>query len=255
MTLDEMFSELKENGYIDANLMIDREKLEEGETTQHKDGMYIKENGKIIPLEKSKYRGENRKTDEEKKARKEPIKITEKLTFNKPKSLTECHTFKNSLIEAKVSCDKKIAWRVDTTHKAGDYKSDLICISKNGSVAAVTTDGDIISVCTNQKVYQKGLGSQLIQDAVKNGGKKLDSFDGNFEFYVHNGFEPISWCYFEKEHAPDGWNEYRDKKEPVIFFKYVGIGNVKNTDLADFYYYNKPAKGYDEAKEQREKEM
>ena len=232
MTLDEMFKNIKENGYIDANLIIDREKLEEGETTQHKDGMYIKENGKIIPLEKSKYRGENKKADEEKKSTKKTIKITEKLTFNKPKSLTECHTFKNSLIEAKASCDKKIAWRVDTTHKAGDYKSDLICTSKNGSVAAVTKDGDIISVCKNQNDKTKG--KELLAKAVKAGGTKLDSFDGNFGFYTKCGFEPVSWCYFEKEHAPKGWNEYRDKKEPVIFFKYVGIGNVKKYGFSRF---------------------
>lgn len=255
MILDEMFNSLKQKGYIDANLIIDRTKLEEGETTQHIDGMYIKENGKIIPLRKSKYRGENKRSEEEKRGRKSGSKTMEKLTFQRPKTLTECHNFKNTLIEAKASCDKKIAWRVDTTHEASDYKDDLICTSKNGSVAAVTTDGDIISVCTNGKNKIRGMGAEIIKEAVKNGGKKLDSFDGNFKFYVNNGFEPISWCYFEKEYAPEGWNEYRDKKEPVIFFKYVGIGNVKNTDLADFYYYNKPAKGYDEAKEQREKEM
>jgi hypothetical protein len=255
MTLDEMIMDLKEKGFISNKpLTTDRAKLREGETTQHKDGMYIKENGKIIPLAKSSHRGENKEQAKE-KSRKGGSKVTEKLTFQKPKNLEECRNFKTNLINAKASCDKKIAWRVDTTHKSIDYKNDLVCTSKNGSVAAVTKDGDVISVCANQKVRQKGLGTQLIQDCVKNGGKKLDSFDGNFEFYVNCGFEPVSWCYFEKEYAPDGWNEYRDKKEPVIFFKYVGVGNVKNTDLADFYYYNKPAKGYDEAKAQREKEM
>lgn len=42
--------------------------------------------------------------------------------------------------------------------------------------------------------------------AVANGGKTLDSYDGNIGFYMKCGFEPISACRFNPNYA-DGWQE------------------------------------------------
>ena len=98
-------------------------------------------------------------------------------------------------------------------------------------------------------------GSQLLASAVKAGGKKLDSYSGNFDFYVKNGFEPISWCKFDEKYAPEGWKKDIDKPEPIIFFKYVGIGNVKNTDAEEFYKNIKFSTDYDEAQFVRDAEV
>lgn len=62
-------------------------------------------------------------------------------------------------------------------------------------------------------------GHELLEEAVKAGGKKLDSFDGNFAFYLRNGFEPVSWTAFDENYAPKGWEKGKNDPEPVIFFK------------------------------------
>lgn len=126
-------------------------------------------------------------------------------------------------------------------------------ISKNGSVATVTSDGDIISVCANKSTRPTDNSKGLLEYAVREGGVKLDSFDGNYGFYRHCGFEPVSWCDFVEEFAPTGWKKSY-KKERIIFFKYTGKqSKYKKKD--DFYTAVKPSKDYDAAKYKRDKEL
>lgn len=91
--------------------------------------------------------------------------------------------------------------------------------------------------------------------AVQNGGNKLDSYSGNHGFYVKCGFEPISWCEWNDEYAPDDWDESIAKREPVIFYKYVGKGKVKYTNLSDFLSEVRPSEDYDTACEVRNNNM
>lgn len=96
-------------------------------------------------------------------------------------------------------------------------------------------------------------GSDLLRMAVSNGGRKLDSFSGNYDFYVRNGFEPVSWTPFNKEYAPRDWKEGRDLEEPVIFFKYTG----KKTNLSEDEFYSKvkPHSEYDDAMRERDNKL
>lgn len=155
-------------------------------------------------------------------------------------------------------------WKVDDTHTARDYNKEAKCWilgDKAGSVA-VKKDGDIISVCSGGKT--KGMGAKLLEFAVAQGGNKLDSFDGNFGFYVKQGFEPISWTPFNREYAPKGWQE-KYGEQHVIFFKYVGKENVSKEWLGDseeslklFYSKVKPFEGedgYDNAMKFRDERM
>ena len=104
-------------------------------------------------------------------------------------------------------------------------------------------------------------GKELLDMAVKAGGKKLDSFSGNFGFYVTNGFEPVSWTPFDLKYKPSGWNAKRDKQEPVIFFKYTGKKYKKHTTAfwevreQNFYKKVKASKDYDTAMAVRDKEV
>jgi hypothetical protein len=93
-------------------------------------------------------------------------------------------------------------------------------ITPGGSVAAVTTDGDIVSVCSMPGDSIRG--KELLSQAVAAGGTKLDSYDGNHGFYVKCGFEPVSWCKWSDEFAPTGWDSSRDAREDIIFYKYTG---------------------------------
>lgn len=139
------------------------------------------------------------------------------ITFNIP----DAEHFMSQLSEAKKSQPTNTGWRVDDySHTVEDYSKDKLFSTEGGSTVAVTPDGDIISVCG--KVGDNVHGSDILQMAVEQGGKKLDAFSGLYGFYRKNGFEPVSWCKFDKNFAPPGWTEGRDAEEPIIFWKYTG---------------------------------
>jgi hypothetical protein len=78
---------------------------------------------------------------------------------------------------------------------------------------AVKSDGDIVSVHNNSGLG--GLGKEMMAAAVRNGGKKLDHFDGFLTgFYKKNGFGKVTdaWAWNDK-YAPENW-----KYEPVNIF-------------------------------------
>ena len=170
------------------------------------------------------------------------------------------NAFRKALVEAKSTQPQEKAWRVDTdSHDGKDYVGTKTYVSDGGSTFSVTESGNIISVCINTNDSMKGY--ELIEKAVKAGGKKLDSFSGNFAYYMRNGFEPVSWTVFDKKYKPGGWVEGRDREEPVIFFKYTGKKYGKQT--ADFweskeelFYRNVKMSGsYDEAMAKRDREV
>lgn len=171
------------------------------------------------------------------------------------------NSFKKALEEAKASQQEENAWRVDTdSHDGKDYVGAKVYVSEGGSTFALTKDGDIISVC--KKIGDSTTsGHELLEKAVKAGGKKLDSFDGNFGFYLRNGFEPVSWTAFDENYAPKGWVKGRDKPEPVVFFKYTGKKyGEQSKDFweikkAQFYKKVKMSKDYDTAMSIRDKEV
>lgn len=167
--------------------------------------------------------------------------------------------FKKALVTAKETQPQDSAWRVDTSHTGKDYVGTKTYISEGGSTFSVTKDGDIISVCRNTNDSMRG--HVLLEKAVESGGKKLDSFDGNFGFYMMNGFEPVSWIAFSKKAAPGDWVEGKNKEEPVVFFKYTGKKYGKQTKdfweikKSQFYKKVKMSKDYDEAMAKRDKEV
>ena len=98
-----------------------------------------------------------------------------------------------------------------------------------------------------------------MKKAVKAGGKKLDSYDGNFKFYLKNGFEPVSWVKFDPSYKIKGRRKGRDAEEPIVFFKYTGK-KVTSRDAfvlvrKQFYEKVKPSKDYDTAMAIRDKEV
>ena len=134
--------------------------------------------------------------------------------------------FTSALTNAKAAVEKERpedAWRVDSpsAEEFDEYHPGAKkYITQGGSTFAVTSDGDIVGVCRKKGDSKRG--HDLLKIAVANGGKKLDSYEGNHKFYTRNGFEPVSWCKWDDEFTPPGWKAGRDEKEDVIFYKYVG---------------------------------
>lgn len=147
----------------------------------------------------------------------------------------------------------EVSWRV-TAHTQEEldkeYPGAKLHTTPGGSTAAVTTDGDIISICKNPTDTVRG--KDLIAMAVANGGKKLDSYSGNHAFYVKCGFEPVSWCQWDDQYAPDDWDLSKGcKREPVVFYKYTG--NTSQYKTADDFFNAVPAsEDYDTAMKTRD---
>lgn len=158
--------------------------------------------------------------------------------------------FHDAISSAKNSRDVKDRWRVDV-HDADEYNGDTLHVTKGGSTVAVTSDGDIISVCKMRGDTIKG--AELMKMAVENGGVKLDSFGGNHNFYTSCGFEPVSWTPFNRDYAPEGWNPEIHKAEPVVFYRYTG--NTNQPSLEKFLDNTPPCAGndgYDTARDIRD---
>lgn len=211
-------------------------------------------------------------------------KIKNKFRFNKPQDNYEWikHTtsdgkrtikvrevkdskeFKQYLEEAYESQPKKACWRVDLDYSPDDYikKGCKMYVTENGSTIAIKPDGDIISVCS--KLGPNGEHDNaraLLEFAVKKGGTKFDSYDGNYGFYRRCGFEPCTWTKGNPEYYPDLWKENHKKgkegfdEEDIIFFKYTGKQS-KYTEVEEFKEANKDkCLEYDDAYDKRDELM
>ena len=157
-------------------------------------------------------------------------------------------SFAKSIKLAKETVDASVAWRV-SAQEAKNYKNTKNHVSKGGSTFAITDDGDIISVCKHRGDTLSG--KDILKEAVKQGGVKLDSFSGNHRFYQKCGFEPVSWCRWEDDQAPEDWDSNRDKREPIIFYRYTGKVPDKVEGPEVFFQKVAPSKSYYEAMEYR----
>ena len=154
--------------------------------------------------------------------------------------------------------DDRFAWRVEVSDDIANYYDCRMFITENGSTLAIREDGDIISVCAFKENGESLDSSRaLLEFATRNGGDRLDSFDGNYGFYRRCGFEPVTHIEFNEEYAPPGWIKGKDDPENVIFFKYTGE-EVKNAQSVEFYRKVEPIVGddaYDDAYILRDKSI
>ncbi|WP_099321113.1 phage portal protein [Anaerococcus sp. Marseille-P3625] len=155
--------------------------------------------------------------------------IIEKQETLKPKKIkedpkvevkeVEPKEFVKALSEAIESMPKYKRWRVSS--KTEEECQDLKCYrTDGGSVFAITNQGDIEAVCKNSNDNIRG--RDLLKEAVRLGGKKLDSFIGNHKFYSEIGFTAYSRCKFDKNYKPPLWREGYDKEEDIAFYVYDG---------------------------------
>lgn len=170
---------------------------------------------------------------------------------------SDAKTFADALAKARDSCPEDKKWRV-TAHTQEELEQDYpgvkMHVTKGGSTVAVTADGDIISVCRADGDPLRG--KDLMRIATENGGKKLDSFSGNHEFYNKTGFEAVSRTTFNEKYAPDGWRKGIDKPEDVVAYQYVGHPSGKSVKqaLADAKLFTGET-GYDDMIAYRDKMM
>ena len=138
--------------------------------------------------------------------------------------LTQKPTFIKKINEAKSTNRDKDKWRVDVPSNE-DLEGVRIFQTWNGCTFAIKSDGDIINVCAKKDAKGHSLDNMeaVMNYAVKMGGDRLDSFDGNWAFYRKCGFEPREWIGFDEDFGESiGWVKGRDLPEAVVFMEYTG---------------------------------
>lgn len=185
---------------------------------------------------------------------------SDKVRFNTAGSKK---VFTKKLAAAKKSQKPENAWRVSSMSSqemAEWHPNAKMHVTDGGSTIAID-NGDIVAVCVGPGDGKGGMlrGHDILSYAVRNGGTKLDSYEGNHEFYARNGFEAVSRCQWDSAYEDgakeQGWDPDRDSREDIIFYKYVGEGNVKNRTLADVRKNIPYSADYDTAYSERDKEV
>ena len=96
--------------------------------------------------------------------------------------------------------------------KAKCYVSDT---GKSGF--AIKPNGDIISVFAAR---DSGEGYATTRNAIKNGGIKLDCFDGKLpEFYGKFHFKEYDRWKWNDQYAPSGWNYEKFDQPDVVLME------------------------------------
>lgn len=108
-----------------------------------------------------------------------------------------------------------------------EYAKSRLFLTNDGKAgAAITQDGTIISVFSHGD--GKGRAPQLVVNAIKEGGVKLDHYNTILtKYYSKFGFVPVAKVKFDPELAPSDWNKETYKKfnngEPdVVLMAYHG---------------------------------
>ena len=163
-------------------------------------------------------------------------------------------TFSKALLNAKKKQKPQDEWRVTGLTKAevlSEHPKAKLHVTDGGSTIAID-NGDIVALCKNPGDQVRG--SELVNFAIKNGGNKCDSYEGNHGLYCKLGFEPVSWCQWDPEYAPPTWDANRDKPENIIFYKYTGK-KVEGAKAEDFFRKVPAATDYFEAQQKRDRSM
>lgn len=97
-------------------------------------------------------------------------------------------------------------WSVDNISPE-DAKKGVI-INKDYGGLMIGANGDIKGLYKNPESKAKGVGMKLLNQAINNGGRTLDNFDGYLtKIYVKEGFRITGRTPFNEEYAPKGWDK------------------------------------------------
>ena len=139
-----------------------------------------------------------------------------------------------SELEKTKDSDPTQYWSVDSVSLSAAKKGKVISV--DGGYGFVSNDGDIKGVFKLPTSKAKGVADNILQEAVNQGGTKLDNFDGYLtKIYERNGFRIAARIPFNEEFAPDGWNKEKHGTPDVVAMVYdpnneLGIKEKKFDD-------------------------
>ena len=122
-------------------------------------------------------------------------------------------------LDQTIKSDPEQYWSVSPV-KLEDAKEGTV-IEVDGGKALVAKDGDIKGLYKIPGSEAKGVADNLLQEAVEQGGTKLDNFDNYLTpIYERNGFRVVGRTPFSEEYAPDGWNKEKHGTPDVVAMVY-----------------------------------
>lgn len=108
-------------------------------------------------------------------------------------------------------------------------------VDVNDGMGIVTSDGNMTGLFKYDS-KAKGTAESVQKARIALGGVKLDNFDGYLtKLYEKNGFRVVSRVKFNKEYAPEGWNEETHGTPDVVYMLYDPNGeiNIKEKTFTD----------------------
>ena len=115
----------------------------------------------------------------------------------------QARDYSKKLNDAK-SSNPNIYWSVSEVSPE-DAQAGIV-IDKNYGSIMVAANGDIKGLFKNPETKTRGVGAKLVQQAVNNGGRTLDNFDGFLtKIYKEAGFRVTGRIPFDEQYKPDGW--------------------------------------------------
>lgn len=111
----------------------------------------------------------------------------------------------SAALEKAKTVDRRVRFLSD--YSLEEYASmKLFLTPDNQAGYAIKQDGDIVNLFNVSQI--RGLGRQLVDQAIANGGTHLDAFEGKLtDLYRSKGFEEVRRVPFDPQYAPEGWSE------------------------------------------------
>lgn len=133
--------------------------------------------------------------------------------------------FSNALLAAKHASETGAFVEAYTPAEYADMK--LFLADDGLSGFAIKSDGDIVSVFNSPESPRRGELGRMIPLALKNGGKKLDAFDGFLtSAYEKYGFVETGRDKWKDKFAPEGWDYEAFGRPDVVYMEFKKDGRT-----------------------------
>lgn len=111
----------------------------------------------------------------------------------------------------------------------------LLSVDDGAAGVAISPDGDIQNLYNNDG--PDGAGRALLEEAVKNGGRTLDCYDGFLPgLYREFGFREVGRMEFDPNLSPEGWEEHYDGPVPQPDVVFMAFDPEEEYEQSEDYY-------------------
>jgi hypothetical protein len=144
-----------------------------------------------------------------------PVKVKQTFPASAPENPTihevvDPENFAKAINQAKES--QGSAGASLNPYSPEDYAKMRTFLISDGTAGFAIKDGEIVSVFKHADSPHSNVAKSLLDVAVKEGGNRLDAFDGQLpKIYSKSGFKAVARLPWDDAHAPDGWDFSAEK--------------------------------------------